>query len=248
MNDFPVELLVKIFLELPYTSLLHVSGVCRLWNEVLLRDPILLRQLFRPICPHFTGREDLVWKDTYIAEPHPSVEVKLHPVLRKVSYRLGEDLYSAGFQIETPTEASPHFYSLSDLSVARDYVSIPVVTDVSIEIAPHIPAVTYIPKSALSLKVNIRNPEGVRVIDIFTAIATESNLKCDLLSLMSGGTFYQPIRTGRKMILAKKAELLGSYRKYSNLSSAIINGRHLTAQMFTLASRSELHPFSCLNI
>lgn len=47
LNDFPPELLTRIFLQLSYKSLLSVLAVSVLWNALVTEDPALSVQMFK---------------------------------------------------------------------------------------------------------------------------------------------------------------------------------------------------------
>jgi hypothetical protein len=47
LEDFPPEILARIFLNLSYKSLLSVLVVCAQWHEIVTQDPALSVQMFR---------------------------------------------------------------------------------------------------------------------------------------------------------------------------------------------------------
>ncbi|KAJ7656465.1 hypothetical protein DFH06DRAFT_471842 [Mycena polygramma] len=49
LTDFSPEVLTRIFLHLPYHSLLSVSAVCVQWNAIVAKDPGLSVQMFKKL-------------------------------------------------------------------------------------------------------------------------------------------------------------------------------------------------------
>jgi hypothetical protein len=47
LNDFSPEVLTRIFLHLPYSSLLSVSAVSVQWKAIVAKDPSLSVQIFK---------------------------------------------------------------------------------------------------------------------------------------------------------------------------------------------------------
>ncbi|KAK7057868.1 hypothetical protein R3P38DRAFT_2843456 [Favolaschia claudopus] len=69
LDDLPPELLSRIFVCLPYMSLLNVLAVCTQWNRVVLEDPSLAVQTFKRGSHKFVPPADSDEIDSrYVAE------------------------------------------------------------------------------------------------------------------------------------------------------------------------------------
>ncbi|KAF7377910.1 F-box domain-containing protein [Mycena sanguinolenta] len=177
-DTFPTELIAKILYNLPYRSLLAVLGVSKRFNTILTEDPDLSVQLFKKSSKVYVEPCDDERKNQYdtfmekFSEP-----VRLHPALPVVSYVLGNSVEKASFFIGD-NEAF-----LVDLAIANDFVSIPVVTMMKINVH--------------SFNVVVKNPEGVRLVDFFRALAKESSVvvrrKMTRAELMGDHIFYEGI-------------------------------------------------------
>ena len=52
MENVPVELLARIFSELPYFDLLAVSSVCNLWYQIIQEDTFIRQLMFKTPSPN----------------------------------------------------------------------------------------------------------------------------------------------------------------------------------------------------
>ncbi|KAJ6461086.1 hypothetical protein C8R45DRAFT_1029143, partial [Mycena sanguinolenta] len=191
-DDFPTELIAKVLCNLPYRSLLAVLGVSKRFNSIVTEDPDLSVQLFKKSSKVFVEPGDLDDKPKYHRDTPTkgSDSVRLHPALPSVSYLLGNSVEEALFFIGDE-EAR-----LVDLPIANDFMSIPVVTLMHINVHD-------------SFDVVVESPEGVRLGDFFRALATESSVTIDDDSGFLAEEFgEEPTR----------ATLLGDHRFYEGIS------------------------------
>lgn len=204
LRDFPVELLTKVFLNLSYESLLSVSAVCAQWNELVAQDPALSVQTFKRLStvyvPPGCYRHDSGEKRRRDESVEGSEPVRLHPALNKTAYVMGHDLPGVCFNTGN---------ALVDLALANDFVSIPVVTMVRIEVPQRL-------ASPNGFKIKIINAKGVRMIDLFKGLVTESNR--EVLTKNWG--------------LMTRAELLGDQLYYEGMSTVRRTGLGLSAQLY----------------
>ncbi|KAF9466035.1 hypothetical protein BDZ94DRAFT_239325 [Collybia nuda] len=159
----PVETLANVFSLCSYIDLLSVSAVCRVWKIIVESDPCLRVQTFKSTGNDIEGQTSLI-------NPTPVHEIiQIHPVIMKVSYRMGDELASAGFPCENPSTAQ--LRPLSDLAVSADFATIPAITSMNIEVKR--PSCTCCRPTILSFIVGVQNISGIRVLDIFSALAKE---------------------------------------------------------------------------
>ncbi|KAH9479535.1 hypothetical protein JR316_0008129 [Psilocybe cubensis] len=63
------------------------------------------------------------------------------------------------------------------------------------------------------------NPDGVRIVDIFSAIVVASAKKYDMLSLLSNGIMSQRLHSYQAPALFTKAEILGESKYFAGFSN-----------------------------
>ncbi|KAJ7742869.1 hypothetical protein B0H16DRAFT_1860684 [Mycena metata] len=208
LSDFPPELLTKIFLGLSYKSLLRVLTVCARWKAIVATDPGLSVQLFK------TLSKTLDWsRFPLLAFCSPSPEkgctpaselVRLHPALEIASYTMGA-VKTVYFYCEKNSKQP----RLSELAIANEFTSIPVVTMVRLVIPERIVC-------ANGFKIKVKNPKGVRVIDVFDAMAEEASRKV-----------HHP-HYGRM----SQRELLGDHIYYEGMSNICRTGLGLSTDLY----------------
>ncbi|KAJ7117573.1 hypothetical protein C8R44DRAFT_738468 [Mycena epipterygia] len=229
VKDFPPELLTRIFLQLSYKSLLSVLAVSVQWNAIVTDDPALSVQMFKklsrmyvePGCVEVDARkgfrDDVNNQAAANAEPvrasfvtllcvfHFKNSLQLHPAVQQASYTLGSDLEAVSFYTK---KGNP---GLSELAIANDFISIPVVTMITVDI----PGRLLAPRG---FRIKVKNSKGVRLIDLFVGLATESNRE---VAAAEYGTMT-------------KADLLGNHIYYEGLElpSLVRNGLGLSAQLW----------------
>jgi hypothetical protein len=126
---------------------------------------------------------------------------------------------------------------LIDLEISNDFASIPPKNAFKIAIQP-LSIVDKNFKTLLSIHVTVTNPDGVRLQDIFSTMILEyaigfpffsihlrdfhfenrSRKRCDLLSMIGGGSFSQRLHSSQAPGLFMKASLLGDRRSVSFIS------------------------------
>ncbi|KAJ6461085.1 hypothetical protein C8R45DRAFT_1029139 [Mycena sanguinolenta] len=175
-DDFPTELIAKILCNLPYRSLLAVLSVSRRFNAILTEDPELSIQLFKKSSKVYVepGDDERQNRRDSLMEKF-SDPFRLHPALPVVSYVLGQSVEKAEFYIGDDDQVS-----LIDLPIANDFVSIPVVT--TMDICVH------------AFDVVVTKPEGVRLGDFFRALAEESCVDLEDISVFGEDFDEEPIR------------------------------------------------------
>ncbi|KAJ7289204.1 hypothetical protein C8J57DRAFT_1276981 [Mycena rebaudengoi] len=204
-KDLPTEILARILAHLPYKDLLHVLAVGAEWNRVATSDPAIGVLLFKVPSEVYvessSGPEPQFSQSTEEEEPEKSQEpadpdqVRLHPALSTVSFKLGNALSDAYFFLPDGRELL-----LSDSAVPNDFASIPMVTTFAIDIEENF-------EEALSFKVEVENSAGVKVIDIFEELVTASKRKVDtersMVEALGDHTFYEGFtatsRTGKRL-------------------------------------------------
>ncbi|KAJ7066328.1 hypothetical protein C8F01DRAFT_697989 [Mycena amicta] len=155
INEFPSELLSKIFIDLPYRSLLAVQRVSKRWRAVVNADSELLKLLFKKrtqvfLASNTTRHEEGVHGLLIYS---PSTEpVRLHPIVRHISLSI------PGLRSLDDIHVSPD-YPLLAIQASFDYISIPTVT-------------RFIIKEGLSKEL-AENKRGVRVRDVFEAMVKQ---------------------------------------------------------------------------
>ncbi|KAJ7509760.1 hypothetical protein B0H11DRAFT_2184279 [Mycena galericulata] len=244
LKTFAPEILTRIFLHLPYKSLLSVMAVCGQWNAIVIEDPALSVQMFKraskvyiePACPEPRERgihdiygfifgsydKDPNYQRFKLAVPQhsesvvaaawhksrqnvdeamallsdskwePPERIRLHPAVPKVSYMMGNGLADACFFI------AGNQVELSTLALANDFISIPAVTTVTLDVH--------------SFTIIAKNSKGVTLLDLFSAMAKESTRK---------------IKRGKNTIM--KAELLGDHSFYEGFEQLRRTGKSLVA-------------------
>jgi hypothetical protein len=85
----------------------------------------------------------------------------MHPVLTSVSFVLGRDVSAARLFVNGDFSDTP----LADMTIAHDLMSIPAVQRFSIKIEGDVFDVLTM------FEVEVENPEGVTVLDVFTNLA-----------------------------------------------------------------------------
>ncbi|KDR80615.1 hypothetical protein GALMADRAFT_1094462 [Galerina marginata CBS 339.88] len=201
MDTFPPELLALVFSGLPYFSLLTSSAVCRCWRSVIFQHVFLCKQIFKPMSDSIT-REVLVSRIVS--------EMQFHPAFSKISYRIGEALDTV--QLGTTHQ---DVLKLVDLEIANDFATFPPTTEIEASIPPvHF---SGIKPSSWSIAFTVSNPNGVRIIDIFSSMVADSRRKYDMFSIFSltGGLFAQRLHSNQSPALFMKAEFLGEQRYVS---------------------------------
>ncbi|KAJ7181005.1 hypothetical protein C8R46DRAFT_1071171 [Mycena filopes] len=162
LNDFPPELLTKIFLHLSFKSLLRVLAVCSRWEAIVKTDASLGVKLFKKLSKVYVEVGSIGPDFRYSSKKRrlaTSEPVRLHPALDIASYTMGsvDDVYFSGDD-EPPR--------LTNLGIANDFISIPVVTMVRLVIPERL-------VSANGFKIKVKNPKGVKLIDVFAAMAED---------------------------------------------------------------------------
>ncbi|KAJ7656466.1 hypothetical protein DFH06DRAFT_471848 [Mycena polygramma] len=143
LNDFPPELLTRIFLQLSYKSLLSVLAVSARWNAIVATDTALGVQLFKRLSTVYVepGSDEPWIRGSFssscaAASPEP---IRMHPALFEISYAMGSGRPSfftgkaltpddGGFFVPIDFMKNVHEVQLSSLAIANDFISIPVVT------------------------------------------------------------------------------------------------------------------------
>ncbi|KAJ6534583.1 hypothetical protein DFH09DRAFT_1369714, partial [Mycena vulgaris] len=194
ISDFSSEVLTRIFLKLSYKSLLSLLAVSVQWNTIINKDRALRVQMFKKrskvyVKPGCRDPADARLKSAFADRTRARFMpcLRLHPAVQVVSYMLGEDLQSVCFYIgqgDDPPE-------LAKLAIANDFISIPAVTTLNIEITQN-------------FNVVVKNNKGVRLVDVFTAMERESTRK---------------IKTRRRMV--ERYELLGNHRFFEGFTNLI---------------------------
>ncbi|TFK39919.1 hypothetical protein BDQ12DRAFT_681465 [Crucibulum laeve] len=229
--EIPTEMLTQVFMHLSYSGLLAASSVCTLWKQIIQTDPLLSTLLFKrkklsaldkKLC---TGSSVLDGVRVNLCSP-----VRLHPAISRVSYHMGEGLSTVGFFLQ---DGNRDFRPLASLPIAHDYISIPAVDTLHIEITPSVQTLQYVRKCWWSIDVPVLNPDGVTILDVFEAIVRQTCVKCDLLALASGGAFYQRGSGGVVPKLSKRAEVLGTYKKYTSFTNPALEGSRLSVTVMT---------------
>ncbi|KAJ7509759.1 hypothetical protein B0H11DRAFT_2184278 [Mycena galericulata] len=207
LSDFPLELLTKIFLHVSYKSLLSVMAVCVQWNAIVTDDPSLSVQMFRKLSKVYVEpgcHERMRGRRSDSSAAEGAEPIRLHPAVQKASYVMGADVSSVKFY--TGDRNRPF---LDGLAIANDFISIPVVTMVTIQI----PDRGFAPNA---FKVKVKNSKGVKIIDIFTRLQIESNRR---------------IMTERYGVMTR-AEFLGDHLHYEGLSAVVRTGLGCSAELY----------------
>lgn len=213
MENVPVELLARIFSGLPYFDLLAVSAVCNLWYQIIQEDTFIRQLMFKTPSPNssqLVNGEAVQGNFDNVANSPYCRNIRLHPAITRMSYYMGQEFTSVGFHSRSP-DATTRFLPLAQQMISKDFASAPSVEKMEVEICPQQQLCAHL-KNALCIKFTVRNLNGVRVGDLFTALATGTRKSCDLISFVSGGGFGARLHPGQKMAKALKAEILGENR------------------------------------
>ncbi|KAJ7149746.1 hypothetical protein C8R43DRAFT_1006495 [Mycena crocata] len=157
-DNFPPELLVEILLNLPYNDLIfNVSSVSKEWKEILHTEPSLGVKMFKKAGAVYVPDSDSAPAEELEAG---SEEIRMHPLLPKLSFILGHDvsdacIYSKDYKTET---------SLATLNVANDQAFIPAVHTLTITIEEGF-------DELFEFQVDVQNSNGITIMDIFTELA-----------------------------------------------------------------------------
>ncbi|KAF8889333.1 hypothetical protein BD779DRAFT_1469852 [Infundibulicybe gibba] len=217
MDQLPTEALTGILVHLPYESLLRAMGVCRRWKEVIGRDPKLRLSMFK------LPNEPMACEGS-----------------EGESSAVGTGVTNLGLAASrTHKWALPPLCggSLDDYAIIHDSVCIPATKKMTIIVArkPQNPAW----KPMLYITVDITNPKGVRVGDVFDAMARASGEKVhhDVVNLVSGWSFRHPLypATLPPPPLSIKADMLGSKRLFVGLVEAVWKSTGVEATAYTVA-------------
>ncbi|KAJ7631376.1 hypothetical protein DFH06DRAFT_1224350 [Mycena polygramma] len=159
LSDFPPELLTRVFLQLPYHSLLSVEAVCVQWNALVTQDPELSVKMFRK-------RSTVYVEPGFPEPPYPettgaagSEPVRLHPAVQSPMY-LGLRAIACAWQTEFVYYFDGDGPALATMAIANDFISIPVVTMV---------------KMTGMLAFTVKNSKSVTLMDLFSAMEKEAN-------------------------------------------------------------------------
>ncbi|KAJ7066336.1 hypothetical protein C8F01DRAFT_1122963 [Mycena amicta] len=150
INEFPPELLSKVFVGLPYYSLLDAQLVSKRWSAVINGDSELLKLLFKKRTKVFLEANTTTYDEAGVCSASPE-PVRLHPIVAHISFSIPglrslDDIY---------VDEQP----LSEVQAADDFVSIPTVT-------------RFIIKEG-AFKDVAKNKKGVRVRDVFEAMVKQ---------------------------------------------------------------------------
>lgn len=185
MDALAPELHLLVFHFLPYWALRSASVVCRHWGFLISNDEFLCKQLFKVKTTSLLEGLDksALRSGTLQADDHASSNIQVgpfdssylflncvqfHPVFSKIQYRLGEDIHFVRIHGPTQDTARP----LTDFEVSRDFATIPLLTDMKVVISSTLCIHTVQP-SWNPIEFAIHNPEGLRVIDIFSCLVFE---------------------------------------------------------------------------
>ncbi|KAF7356260.1 hypothetical protein MVEN_00957500 [Mycena venus] len=125
-----------------------------------------------PKSPTFSACDayEVVWKMTEEETLHPeSEEVMMHPILQSVDFLICEYISEAHLFLRGDNygDRTP----LEDAAVARDLASIPAVHNFTISLENYL----RLP----SVRIEVVNPEGITVLDIFTTLAKAMSQKIE---------------------------------------------------------------------
>lgn len=88
-----------------------------------------------------------------------------------MSYYMGQEFASVGFYSRS-SGATKRFLPLAQQMISKDFASTPSFEKMEVEICPQQQLGAHF-KNILCIKFTVRNLNGVRVGDLFTAMATE---------------------------------------------------------------------------
>ncbi|KAJ7464535.1 hypothetical protein FB451DRAFT_1403204 [Mycena latifolia] len=174
-DDFPPEILAQILCELPYPDLLTVLRVSKEWKAVgkatlllgfrcsrkrvmcMLAQEMAPQALIRNSGAKRSGQ--VVFSSSAEAQTN-NLNFQMHPVLPKVAFILGQEVsqacvFGGSHNFET---------TLASSGTGADLVSIPAVHTFPIQIEEEV-------EEYLTFQVEVKNSNGVTVLDIFTELA-----------------------------------------------------------------------------
>ncbi|PPQ91476.1 hypothetical protein CVT25_013733 [Psilocybe cyanescens] len=193
MIVIPDELFILIFSQMPYSSLLQSTTVCRSWRLIILGNIFLCKQIFK--IP--TEAEE-----TESCGLPSASHIQFHPAISRVTYCIGDtldDVHLASYNASI---------RLVDLEVSNDFACIPSVTEIQGSISPTPHKRNSLPWT-WSIAFTATNPDGVRVMDIFSSMVLASTKKYDMLSILSNGPLSQRLHLYQAPAVFTKAEILG---------------------------------------
>ncbi|KAF8159572.1 hypothetical protein B0H34DRAFT_703990 [Crassisporium funariophilum] len=211
MDVLPAEIFLLIFRCLPYSVLQSASAVCLQWRNLVISDDLLCKQMFKIKSDCFL--EEGCDSDSLNTSPDTCSEIRLHPVFSKISYRIGDEID----RVQSPKGL------LSESKYAADYASIPYTTEMVVTISSTIHAKPA-SRALNSIIFIVHNPDGIRVMDVFSTMVNETRKLCDLVAIMSGGSFFQRVYPGQTAARSMKAEILGKHRYFTGFTSVIRAG------------------------
>ncbi|KAJ7066324.1 hypothetical protein C8F01DRAFT_1122940 [Mycena amicta] len=202
INEFPPELLSKIFIDLPYRSLLAVQRVSKKWNGVVEGDTDLGKLLFKKKTKvYLEPNTDDPYDSCLRQNAKESEPVRLHPVINKVSLFLHGTLDIADIDLRD-------YGALIHFDVANDFASIPTVTKFYVQ----------------DVGGHAVNKNGVRVRDIFAVIAEAcremvSPEDCD----------YDDFDDSMQEELGALGDTFGTHGYYDGMVGVVRTGLKITA-------------------
>ncbi|KAJ7623658.1 hypothetical protein FB45DRAFT_1005999 [Roridomyces roridus] len=168
--DLPTELHSLILTYLPYYDLLRVVRVSKQWKTLIENDPVLRVLIFKEASEEYVApcKEDEEDEEESSKNDEEEDEpVRMHTALPHITFILGDEASSAHFDLRDENDSVSTYDSESDdqiplhsMSIYNDLASIPAVHTLHIELDPDV-------------EVEIKNPEGVTLRDIFTQLETE---------------------------------------------------------------------------
>ncbi|KAJ7699016.1 hypothetical protein B0H17DRAFT_1129554 [Mycena rosella] len=203
INDFSPEVLTTIFLKLSYKSLLAVLEVSVKWDAIIVKDPYLRVQMFKkrsklyvePGCREEKGDSRLY--SQFAEATRARISHLLHPAVGSASYMLGNGLESVTFYTGTDDDDPV----LTELAIANDFLSIPAVTTLKIEINPR-------------FNITVKNTKGIKNLWSFSLLNPASGVN-------------RKIKTRGGMV--ERWEMLGDHRFWEGLENLMRRGMDLSA-------------------
>ncbi|KAJ6581978.1 hypothetical protein B0H19DRAFT_521640 [Mycena capillaripes] len=199
LDGFPLEIISRVLLKLPYQYLLSVPGVSKTWKNLMESDPELRVQRFKKASQVYVEAGD--GSSDEPVEPG-SEKVRLHPVLRNISFVFGHG--AAHLIVENDVDDT----ELGDTAVAHDFISIPAVQHFTINIEEDTLECEY--------QIEVKNPQGVTVLDVFTELAAAREVETPegpmaIVEALCGHRFYEGFSAVKRTGTALSASLsLGS--------------------------------------
>ncbi|KAJ7066246.1 hypothetical protein C8F01DRAFT_697068 [Mycena amicta] len=219
--DFPPELLVKIFIHLPYFSLLRLLRVCKLWNTIVTDDPelgvLLFKRMSTSTVPVGLNNAKEPGEEYVTIDMSPASEpVEFHPCFHHATYSVGGNLSRVIFYEPLgilPTEGK--HVSLTDTKIADDFITIPVVTMLKLKIPGQ-----FSPDglSIFSTTVKIKNAKGVRVMDLWKTLVEKFDYSVNL-NLPTGN------------VKMHRGGFLSDFDHYAGFAKVTRNGLALSAEL-----------------